>query len=84
MGPAARRGVYGREDCEVQKFADPGWRNKQFDIPANPAWDAEVANRMRTHQPLPPERPNRNDCAGGNLGLGCTEDMLIPLAKKKF
>jgi hypothetical protein len=84
MGPAARRGVYGREDCEVQKFADPGWRNKQFAIPANPAWDAQVAGRMTKHQPLPPEKPNRNDCANSNLGLGCTDDMLIPLVKKPF
>jgi hypothetical protein len=84
MGPAARRGVYGREDCEVQKFARPEWRSQQFEIPANPAWDAEVASRMRKHEPLSPEKPNRNDCAGSNLGLGCTEDMLVPLAKRKF
>jgi hypothetical protein len=84
MGPAARRGVYGREDCEVQRFAKVPGADQVHVVPSNPAWDAQIANRMRKHEPLPPEKPFRGDCANSNLGMGCPGDMLIPLTKKAF
>ncbi|MDB5453845.1 MAG: hypothetical protein JWO33_2423 [Caulobacteraceae bacterium] len=85
MGPAARLCAYGREDCEVQRYARAkGIDGSVTDIPANPAWDAQIAKQMRVHQPLKPEQPNRNDCANSNLGLGCTDSMLVPLVKRKF
>jgi hypothetical protein len=87
MGPAARGRVYGKEDCEVQRYAKiPGSSTTDpvFATPSNPAWDAQIAKQMRVHQPLPPEPPNRNDCANSNLGLGCTDQTLIPVIKRKF
>lgn len=84
LGPPGRSGANSQPDCKPQRFAKLNSDNPAMAVPANPAWDAQIAKQMQVHQPLPPERPNRNDCAGGNLGLGCTEDMLIPLVKRKF
>jgi hypothetical protein len=87
LGPTARKGGAASQDCEVQKLAKiPGSSRTDpvFATAANPAWDAEVAERMRKHQALPREQPNSIDCPNSNLGLGCTDEALIPLVKQKF
>jgi hypothetical protein len=84
MGPAARTGVYGREDCEARTYRKLAQGERGYDVPENPAWDAAIAARQSVHRPLPAEKPFRNDCANSNLGLGCTDGMLVPLVKRKF
>jgi hypothetical protein len=84
LGPAARAGAFGREDCERRRYKKLAEGDGGGGIPENPAWEAEIAARMAKHRPVRPEKPFRNDCANSNLGLGCTDEMLIPLAKRKF
>ncbi|HET9159155.1 MAG TPA: hypothetical protein VFN88_00955, partial [Caulobacteraceae bacterium] len=84
MGPRARTGVYGREDCEVQKFAKVPGSNEVFKPPVNAAWDAQIAKQMRIHEPLPRGQEPRMDCPGANLGLGCSDEALSYSTKRKF
>lgn len=82
-GPGPRTS-YGREACEPRRFATPGGDGAPGRDPVDGAWAAAAAAKEARRRPLPPEQPNRNACANANLGLGCTEDMLIPLVKRKF
>ena len=78
-------GVYGSVDCEVQRYAKiKGQDEARSDVAPNPAWDAQIARQMQIHKPLPTPRPQLGNCDNQNLGFGCTDEMLIPLAKRKF
>lgn len=82
--PGSKRG-FGQLNCEPQRYAKSGNGDEaEVGVPANVVWDAQIADRMRKHEGLRPDPPFKNDCENSNLGLGCTGDMLIPLAKKKF
>jgi hypothetical protein len=84
LGPAARTGVFGREDCEARRYQKLANGDGGYAIPENPEWEAQISRQQSKHRPLPPEKPSRNDCANSNLGLGCTDGMLVPLVKRKF
>jgi hypothetical protein len=85
LSPAARRSVYGRVDCQPQRYAKlKGADDSVTDIPANAAWDAQIARQMQKHNPLPPPQPQLGNCDNQNLGFGCTGEALIPLVKRKF
>jgi hypothetical protein len=39
---------------------------------------------MQKHNPLPPPQPQLGNCANQNLGFGCTDEVLMPMIKRKF
>jgi hypothetical protein len=84
LGPAARTSAFSREDCEVRKYKKLAEGQAGYGVAENPAWEAAIAAKQSVHRPLAPEKPFRNDCANSNLGLGCTDGMLVPLVKRKF
>jgi hypothetical protein len=84
LGPAARAGVFGREDCEARRYYKPDEGAGGYAVPANPEWEAALARQQSKHRPLPPEKPFRNTCANSNLGLGCPDETLWTLGKRKF
>lgn len=83
-GPNQPRTPFGREPCQAQIFKPPKSGEVAGSPPVNAEWAAAAAAKARKREGLRPEQPGRNTCAASNLGLGCTDDMLIPLVKQKF
>jgi hypothetical protein len=84
LGPAARGGAFAREDCEAGRYYKPAEGAGGYAVAENPEWEAALARQQSKHRPLPPEKPFRNTCANSNLGLGCTDDTLWTIGKRKF